>query len=238
MTAALLRARAELKARWRAWLSLTLILGLFGGAVIAIAAGARRTDTAYPRFLQWSKAWDVAVPHFPKSLGNGGDTFASVRLADVEHLPQVVESTRIEIYDTVGPISANAPLDAGAFATFDRAKVIEGRLPRPNAPNEVALNWVRAEALGIEVGDSVRIRFPQLHPSPNPSVNPARTGGTGHKIESLTFRVVGTEAQPGGFPPFLTDTPGALMSPAFAPAHQELQSFSVSLVRLRQGFAD
>ena len=130
MNGILMRGSAELRARWRAWLSLTLMLGLFGGAIIAIAAGARRTDSAYPRFLQWSRAWDVAVPHFPKSLGSGSDTFASVRLDQVEALPQVVESTRIEIYDTTGPISANVPLDAETLASFDRAKVIEGRLPR------------------------------------------------------------------------------------------------------------
>jgi ABC-type lipoprotein release transport system permease subunit len=167
------------------------------------------------------------VPHFPRSLGEGGDTFASVELDDVEHLPQVVESTRIEIFDTGGPISANVPLDAHALATFDRPKIIEGRLPRPNAPEEVALNWVRAEALGIDVGDTVRIRFPLVHPSP------------GHQYENIPFRVVGTEAQPGGFPPFLTETPGALMSPAFARVHgSDLGGFSVSLVRLRRGFAD
>src|SRR5919201_899301 len=115
MTGAFMRARAELRARWRAWLSLTLMLGLFGGAVMAVAAGARRTDTAYPRFLQWSKAWDVAVPHFPAALSEGGNAFASVDLDQVEALPQVAESTRIEIYDTRGAISANAPLDASAL---------------------------------------------------------------------------------------------------------------------------
>jgi predicted lysophospholipase L1 biosynthesis ABC-type transport system permease subunit len=202
------------------------MLGLFGGVVIGVAAGARRTDTVYPRFLRWSRAWDVAVPHFPAALSEGGNAFASVDLDQVEALPQVAESTRIEIYDTRGAISANAPLDASALATFDRPKVIEGRLPRNNAPGEIAMNWVRAESLGIHVGDTVRIRFPLFHPS------------AGHRSERLTFRVVGTEAQPGGFPPFLTDTPGALMSPGFAPAHRDLAGFPASLVRLQRGFAD
>src|SRR5919201_1561644 len=120
MAAVLLRARAELRARWKAWLSLTLRLGLFGGVVSGLTAGARRTDTVYPRFLRWSRAWDVAVPHFPAALSEGGNAFASVDLDQVEALPQVAESTRIEIYDTRGAISANAPLDASALATFDR----------------------------------------------------------------------------------------------------------------------
>ena len=90
MTAVLLRARAEIKARWRVWLSLMLMLGVFGGAVMAIAAGARRTDSAYPRFLEWSRAPDVSVPHFATSIGGGA--FGRVRLSDVEALPQVADS--------------------------------------------------------------------------------------------------------------------------------------------------
>jgi len=53
MTAVLLRAREELRARWRSSVSLTVMLAVFGGAVMAVAAGARRTDSAYPRFLLW-----------------------------------------------------------------------------------------------------------------------------------------------------------------------------------------
>src|SRR5438093_752598 len=139
MTAVLLRARAELKARWRAWLSLTLMLGLFGGAVIAIAAGARRTDTAYPRFLRWSHAVDVYVPRF---IGTGEGPFADVQLGDVEALPQVEESGSLRIFESIGDLSANAPADARVYVSLDRPKVLEGRLPRSNAPSEVAVNWL------------------------------------------------------------------------------------------------
>ena len=51
MAAVWVRARAELRARWRAWLGLMLLLGLAGGTVMALAAGARRTDTAYDRLV-------------------------------------------------------------------------------------------------------------------------------------------------------------------------------------------
>src|SRR5919199_1661286 len=190
-----LRARAELGARWKAWLSLTLMLGLFGGSVIAIAAGARRTDTVYPRFLQWSRAWDVAVPHFRSSKGSSDNVFATVSLARVEALPHVASATRIEIYDTRGAISVNAPLDSEGYRSSTRAKVVEGRLPGLNAPNEVALNWIRAQTLGIHVGETIHIRFPLFKP----------VGA--HRYDDISFRVVGTEASAGGFPPFLTDTP-------------------------------
>ena len=46
--------RADVRRRWRALVSLALLLGLAGGVVLTAAAGARRTDTAYPRLLTWA----------------------------------------------------------------------------------------------------------------------------------------------------------------------------------------
>lgn len=40
--------RAELRPKLRSLLALALLLGLVGGVVLTAAAGARRTDTAYP----------------------------------------------------------------------------------------------------------------------------------------------------------------------------------------------
>src|SRR5438034_2889722 len=108
MTAVLMRLGSELRTRWRTWLSLTLILGLFGGAVIAIAAGARRTDSAYRRFLTSSRAYDVVVPRF-----TGGDFLASLRLGRVEKLPQVAEALRFHIYGAERDLEVAASGDPG-----------------------------------------------------------------------------------------------------------------------------
>jgi len=50
-----------LHTRWRAWTGLAVIIALAGGAVLAAAAGASRTDSAYQRFLAQSRASDVLV---------------------------------------------------------------------------------------------------------------------------------------------------------------------------------
>src|SRR4051812_39515757 len=52
MAAVWMYARAELRVRWRAMVGLALLVGVVSGAAIAAAAGARRTDSAYPRFLE------------------------------------------------------------------------------------------------------------------------------------------------------------------------------------------
>ena len=51
----------ELRTRWRGWVVLVLLVGLAGGAVMTAAAGARRTSSAYPRYLRASHASDLLV---------------------------------------------------------------------------------------------------------------------------------------------------------------------------------
>lgn len=54
-------AAHRLRAGWRGWAALTLLTALSCGAVLAAAAGARRTDTAFPRFLASSASADVLM---------------------------------------------------------------------------------------------------------------------------------------------------------------------------------
>src|SRR2546430_1997334 len=61
MAAVLYQARNELRTRWRALVSLALIAGIGGGAAIAAAAGARRADSAYPRFRAATNAFDALI---------------------------------------------------------------------------------------------------------------------------------------------------------------------------------
>jgi putative ABC transport system permease protein len=223
MTAILVRLRSELRSRWRTWLSLTLMLGLFGGAVIAIAAGARRTDSAYQRFLVWSHAPDVEVPRFTSSISNG--VFGLVTMKDVEALPQVAGSARLRLYQTTTDETVNAPADARFYQTFSRLKYLEGRPPK--GADEVALNWLEAQKQGIGIGDTIHLSFP-----------PTNRSGIDHVVR-VPLRVVGLEAGPGGFPPTLTDTPTPIVSRAFDEKWRgELTVIDVAGVRLRNGFAD
>ena len=81
MRAVLRLAGHELRARWLGWVALALLVGLAGGVVLTAAAGARRTDSAYPRFLAVSKASDVLIG--PASNGTGGYDDALARLPGV-----------------------------------------------------------------------------------------------------------------------------------------------------------
>src|SRR5205814_3748620 len=61
MRAVMARLRVELRTRWRSWVVLALFIGFAGGVVLTTAAGARRTASAYTRFLRASNAADLLV---------------------------------------------------------------------------------------------------------------------------------------------------------------------------------
>ena len=67
MFAVALLVAHKLRVGWRGWTGLAVIVALAGGAVLTAAAGASRTDSAYPRFLAQSNASDVLV----SPAGNG-----------------------------------------------------------------------------------------------------------------------------------------------------------------------
>src|SRR5947208_7885291 len=100
MAAVLVRTRADLRARWRSWLALALLVGLFAGGVTGVVAGARRTDSSFRRFLAAWKAPDVFVSNPP---GEQSQSFATLSFAEVARLPGVVQTGRAAGYAVIQP---------------------------------------------------------------------------------------------------------------------------------------
>ena len=124
MTAVLLRVRADLRARWRSWLGLTLIMGLAGGAVLAAAAGARRTDSAYSRFLRSSRAPDALV------FRSIDPSSASISQEQLAALPQVAASAPLVGYTATEPDVALVGSPDGRYGSvIGRHKLLSGRPP-------------------------------------------------------------------------------------------------------------
>ena len=86
-----MRLRSELRTRWRSWLGLAVLIGLVGGAAVAAAAGARRTETAYPRFVQAQNGYDLITGGF------SGKVDPARVLAQIEALPEVAQWTRVDV---------------------------------------------------------------------------------------------------------------------------------------------
>jgi hypothetical protein len=214
MRAAWLRARSELRARGQSTVALILLVGLGAGVVLSASAGARRTQTAYPRFLKASHAGDalISVPQ------TGIPSF----YAAVARLPEVVRGGVIAGANvfyvspsgvTDGPVTAVASLDGRMGYTIERPNLIAGRLARPDRPFETVINRFLADRLHLSVGDKLPMRaFPEGNVE---SVDPE------HVPPSLglrqTFTVVGIIVVPEDVVPVadLDSGPTLLLTPAY-----------------------
>src|SRR5207237_173264 len=151
--AVLTRLQAELRSRWRAWGTLAVLIGLTGGVVLTTAAGARRTDTAYARYLRSTKAADVLV-----SAANTGLTGYYDAVA---RLPGVAASGAV-VGLQAGPIGKGGQPELGSQMVasvdgrygndVDHAKLLSGRGYRLDRPDEVVADVVAARRYHLHAG--------------------------------------------------------------------------------------
>ena len=146
--------RAELHRRWRAWLALALVVGAFAGAVEAAAAGARRTDAAYPSLLAWSGAPDVLLFSFPGRPGRS----AQFSPREAAAVPQARQAAILVGYAVASPAAAQviAPESTLVPSRFWRRRILSGRLPDPARPDEVDISFTLAQAAHLGAGDVLR----------------------------------------------------------------------------------
>lgn len=178
----------ELRRRWRGWAVLVLLVAVAGGAVLAAAAGARRTNSAYPRFLQASHASDLLVS--PAGTGLGGYYAALARQPGVALVAPGVglnmqpsgHSGRLDLAAAV-----EAPADGVLGHDLDIPRVLAGRLPRLDRPGEIAVDQIAAASLHLRVGSTLA-----MEAGPNAGLPGSGTGpGSDVPRRQLTERVVG-----------------------------------------------
>ena len=213
-----LALRADLRLRWRATLGLVLLLGLIGGVVLTAAAGARRTDTAYPRLLRWSHAASVLV--VPNCTGLDG---FYRRLA---RLPQVASIWTGVVYTLALPppalpgsqLEAVASPDGALGTSTDRVRVLAGRPFDPADPRAVMVDQELAAAAHVRPGGTLRLLG-------DPSTAKTCAAGGGTAAASRAPRPAGPAGLPGVGDRRLRRPGGALPRPqrrAAGPAEPRL----------------
>jgi len=223
--AVLARARSELRARLPSMLALALLLGLGGGAVMTLAAGARRTDTSYPRFARTYLAADALLFNYPSAPGSKRQ-FANLDFGNVERLPQVAAWGIQHFLPADGNLSLLSS-GGGLGTTVDRAKILAGRFPRVGSLDETAVSFDEARHAHLHVGSVLRTKVFSM------------TAGY-----PVALKVVGIEASPGEFPPELGNNgPGATQTAHVSDAfYQEFKAKAFTLdflaLRLQHGAAD
>jgi putative ABC transport system permease protein len=135
--------RTLLRARWRSWLVLAVLAGLAGGMVIAVAAGARRTDAAYPSLIAWSAGPDALV--------------APGR----ERVPQVSEAAAVTAYGVLSPavLDVYAPADSRIPDSFWHRKLLAGRPADSRRADEAEVEFTAAQALHLAPGSRLCVEL-------------------------------------------------------------------------------
>lgn len=220
----------------RSLLGLALMVSLVAAVVLTALAGARRTETSFERFRAASSASDVWVQVSDYER-------ATEVLAQMNDLPMVEAAAGWRIWP-VDPV--DGPGDTADLALLsdplgrygvdvDRPRMIEGRMPAPDAVDEVLLTRSAAEAFGLSVGDTLVARSF----SPDDLLALVTSDGfPGLNGPGLELSVVGVGLWPeelGGRAQ--SASLGGLVSPAFDAAHLEgVGSWPISTrVRLVEG---
>src|SRR5271157_267452 len=222
-----LRLHADVRLRWRALAALALLLGIICGVVLTAAAGARRTDTAYPRLLSWANAAQVNI--FPEGTGLTGYYAALARL------PQVAAMSTQVAYQTVIPARHGVPEQVDSFSSPDRAfgvsadrvKILQGRLFDPAAAGQAMIDPQLASLEHLRPGGTLHLLgVPDNSKTGNPNV-------------PLVFRVTAIVVFDTEIVPANTNftEPMALLSAPFSAtrAGRMISFDDVAGVRLRPG---
>jgi hypothetical protein len=224
--------RAELRARWRSWLAVAILISVVGGLVLAATAAGRRTDSAFPRF---------AAAH-----GFDSVVYATRPVPKLAKLPGVSSVTEVVVPDSGQPtcgcihqvnLSSNfgvqvvSPNEGSPF-TLD-----SGHLPNPSDPSQVLASFTLQQDYGVHIGTVIHVPFEA--PSQSAAYNNPNVGLPNPKGPTVAFHVVGIEATEYEFPS--GTTPVYLLYTSRAFAHTVLPRTAMDYqyyIRLRHGAAD
>jgi putative ABC transport system permease protein len=150
-----MRFVVELRSHWRGCFGVALLAGLAGGILVAVAADAHRTDTAWSRYR--------AAYHFRDARVWGGNALS---LVTFETVPQVAAGSiaadiafQTRARSFAHEMSIYASVDRNDGIKLDRWKVLAGRLPHDTRVDEAVLDSRAARTLGAKPDDTIRLRL-------------------------------------------------------------------------------
>ncbi|TVZ05470.1 ABC transporter permease [Trebonia kvetii] len=163
------RFRCTLSRRWTGYLAITLLLGLVGGLAMGSVAAARRTQGAYLTYLAATNPSDLTVLT-GLSGPSGAPGYDPAVIQKIAALPAVrhvasYSGLNVAILGVDGePVPApyiGGPLPGsldGEYFTTDRATAVEGRLPDPSRPDEIAID-AKGTPGSVRVGTVAELGF-------------------------------------------------------------------------------
>jgi hypothetical protein len=202
-------SRASWRQTWRVALLVAIIGGLLGSVALGALAAARRTDSAYGRYLRAANASDVMVdvpgPILPviRQIERAPGTLSSAAWIGMNADPVI----RGKVSDSFLTSGLTGALD-GEFYRQDKVTVLAGKLPSPGSTTQIMLTQSMANAFQQEgqtsfrVGDRMTWQFFRQLPS-----------GQNALAQRVTFTVAAIVGRVPALVDEFDDTPTAIMPP-------------------------
>ena len=257
MDAVRLRVRSELRRRWRGWVALAVLIGVIGGLVTALSAGARRTETAFERLQGQSAPADLLVLDTALIAPE-----ERVDLDEAADIPGVGRSVAVDALFVLGgradgrelptvPLAPFSTVDPALGQSVERKHLLEGRLADPDAADEMVVSYDAARRFDLSPGSVIELEMiedPDLIPAITALLDGLADRVSGRDPRSIDmaeagdavtyrFQVVGVTTSPMDFPP----VPGTLAPIVYPTAafHREsgrhLVAIPILLIQLEAG---
>ncbi len=219
---------SQFRQQWRPWLAVSLLVALVGGFAMAAAAAARRTESAFPRFLA-AHGYDAVL-------------YGGKPLLTLARSPGVASVTPVQTLQAgVATCSCTKPI-RDDFALLEVppsslgrvTKLVAGRLPRQSAADEVLASFTLAQDKGVRLGSVFHI------PLYGQRQATALAGGSfpPPRGPQVALRVVGIEAAENEFPSGQEPLYDLYATRAFTAAeNRRALPVTIYYVRLRHGAA-
>ena len=153
-------AGAEWRTRWRSAVALAIAAGVATAVVLGAATAARRGPDALDRFVDAYHPADATVVVFGESPFSFADVL-EVAASDDDvagaYAGGYAAAAAVEPDGRLDPTATGGPIRLGGSDAIEAPWVLEGRMPDPAAPFEVAVNEAVVRRTGLEPGDHLDI---------------------------------------------------------------------------------
>ncbi|GAC1312240.1 MAG: hypothetical protein NVSMB16_09100 [Acidimicrobiales bacterium] len=225
--------RNTLRRKWRSYLGVVLLIAFTGGVSLFAIAGARRTQSAYPRYLRSVGASAMSV-----TGSSGYDETAAKAMPEVVRSRTTVGLQVLALAgdkpDFTQKFEASGTFD-GRYFDQDRFVAVRGRTPDPRRVDEIAVNQLSATRLGYHVGQHLELGTYSIDQFSAPSFSDAPP--------PPKLRTAVTIVGIGVFPDEILQDEGdrterVLLTPAFTAAARPFVTYALQGLTLRHGRHD
>ncbi|MEP7201529.1 MAG: FtsX-like permease family protein [Ilumatobacteraceae bacterium] len=221
---------------WRSFVPAAVTIAVCFGLAFFAIAGARRTQSAYPRFLEHVHSSTLSV----STLGNYTDAMDDAIAA----IPEVSESRTYIGFNLYSLVDGHPDFSRtfegtgtfdGRYFDQDRFTPTQGRMADPDRLDEVVINEFGAERLGFHVGEHLDLGVYSI----DQVINPAFFVTPPPPPETVSVTLVGI----GVFPDeILQDdadrTPRFLITPALSRELRPYSNYGLQGLILKHGNDD